>query len=144
MKNVALIVAAGRGVRAGTLVPKQYQPLAGQPLLSHSIAAFSRHPLVDHVRVVIHPDDQAEYESAARGFDLGAPVHGGATRQDSVRLGLEALDAAPDLLRRASMPSMPIRNGTVFLSRHRFPGRSMPPGFMRGSIPTRTSTAFIP
>lgn len=91
MKNVALIVAAGRGVRAGTLVPKQYQPLAGQPLLSHSIAAFSRHPLVDHIRVVIHPDDQAEYESAARGFDLGAPVHGGATRQDSVRLGLQAL-----------------------------------------------------
>ncbi len=91
MQTVALIVAAGRGTRAGGSTPKQYQLLAGQPLLSHSISAFVGHPQVDAVRVVIHPDDQALYDRAAAGFSLLPPVHGGATRQDSVLRGLESL-----------------------------------------------------
>ncbi|MDA0664446.1 MAG: bifunctional 2-C-methyl-D-erythritol 4-phosphate cytidylyltransferase/2-C-methyl-D-erythritol 2,4-cyclodiphosphate synthase [Proteobacteria bacterium] len=91
METVALIVAGGRGVRAGGGMPKQYRPLAGRPLLRHTIACFARHPEIDAIRVVIHPDDAALYAAAASGFDLLAPVHGGALRQDSSRNGLESL-----------------------------------------------------
>ena len=91
--TIALVVAAGRGARFGG--PKQYASLAGLPVLRWSLAAFARHPGVDEVRAVIHPDDAAPYASAASGLALGAPIAGGATRQDSVRRGLEALAATP-------------------------------------------------
>jgi len=93
---IALIVAAGRGVRAGGGAPKQYRQLGGSALLRHSAAAFRRHPRIAGVRVVIHPDDRALYDAAVAGLALMEPVAGGASRQDSVRLGLESLaDAAP-------------------------------------------------
>ena len=88
---VALIVAAGRGSRAGGGVPKQYRDLAGVPVLRHSVQVFARHPRIDRIRVMIHPDDRALYELAVAGFDLLPPAPGGATRQESVRLGLESL-----------------------------------------------------
>ncbi|MEX2614716.1 MAG: bifunctional 2-C-methyl-D-erythritol 4-phosphate cytidylyltransferase/2-C-methyl-D-erythritol 2,4-cyclodiphosphate synthase [Alphaproteobacteria bacterium] len=91
MNTVALIVAGGRGVRAGGGMPKQYRPLAGQPLLRRTIGCFVRHPEIDAVRVVIHPDDAGLYADAATGFGLLPPVHGGALRQDSSRNGLESL-----------------------------------------------------
>ncbi|MSP89006.1 MAG: bifunctional 2-C-methyl-D-erythritol 4-phosphate cytidylyltransferase/2-C-methyl-D-erythritol 2,4-cyclodiphosphate synthase [Alphaproteobacteria bacterium] len=87
----ALIVAAGRGVRAGGGTPKQYQRLAGRAVLHHSARAFRAHPAIGAVRVVIHPDDRALYDEATAGLDLLDPVPGGAERQDSVRLGLESL-----------------------------------------------------
>ena len=101
--TAALIVAAGRGHRAGGPVPKQYRPLGGRAVLGHSIGRFAAHPRVDRVRVVIAPADQALYDDAAReSGDAGkllAPVPGGATRQESARLGLESLaEAAPDLV----------------------------------------------
>ena len=71
METVAIIVAGGRGVRAGGGLPKQYRPLGGQPLLRHTIACFARHPSVDAVRVVIHPDDQDLYAESAAGFETG-------------------------------------------------------------------------
>jgi len=92
---VALVVAAGRGSRFGGDIPKQWRDLGGRPVLRHSLAAFAAHPSVQSVVTVIHPDDQARYESAAAGLGLPPAVHGGATRQDSVRLGLEALAADP-------------------------------------------------
>jgi 2-C-methyl-D-erythritol 4-phosphate cytidylyltransferase/2-C-methyl-D-erythritol 2,4-cyclodiphosphate synthase len=88
---IALIVAAGRGTRLGGPLPKQYLPLAGQALLRHAAQQFASHPAVTGVRVVYHPDDRALYEGATAGLDLLTPVHGGAARQDSVRLGLESL-----------------------------------------------------
>ena len=91
VETAALIVAAGRGYRLGGALPKQYLPLAGRPVLRHSLETFTRHPAIDAVRVVIHRDDRELYEQAARGLDLLPPVEGGATRQDSVRLGLESL-----------------------------------------------------
>lgn len=95
--SVALIVACGRGQRFGAELPKQYQPLAGRPVLRHTLERFSRHPRVDAVRAVIHPDDLPFYEDAAEGLGALTPVGGGATRQESVRLGLESLEgAAPD------------------------------------------------
>lgn len=92
---VAIIVASGRGERFGSDRPKQYLPLAGRSLLSHCLRRFVDHPGVTKVRAVIHPDDRDLYDQAAAGLDLLEPVHGGDTRQDSVRLGLESLAEAP-------------------------------------------------
>ncbi len=89
--TAALIVAAGRGHRLGGAMPKQYLPLAGRPVLRHSLETFARHPAIGAVRVVIHRDDLDLYGAAAEGLDLLPPVEGGATRQELVRLGLESL-----------------------------------------------------
>src|SRR5688500_2911737 len=100
MSVTALIVAAGRGIRAAAskpMIPKQYLPLGGVPMLTRAIAAFAAHPSVDDVIVVIQPEDGGLYEAAAQTFSsrLRPPVAGGAERQDSVRSGLEALAANP-------------------------------------------------
>jgi 2-C-methyl-D-erythritol 4-phosphate cytidylyltransferase / 2-C-methyl-D-erythritol 2,4-cyclodiphosphate synthase len=93
----ALIVAAGRGTRFGGAVPKQYLALGGATVLGHAARAFAGHPLVAGVKVAIRPEDRAIYDRAVEGLDLLAPVPGGEERQDSVRLGLEALAPhAPD------------------------------------------------
>ncbi|MCW5696563.1 MAG: bifunctional 2-C-methyl-D-erythritol 4-phosphate cytidylyltransferase/2-C-methyl-D-erythritol 2,4-cyclodiphosphate synthase [Bauldia sp.] len=99
-KVAALIVAAGRGMRAGGEVPKQYRPLAGQSILSRSLRPFLDHPQVAQVAVVIHPDDRALYDAATTAHArLTEPVAGGDTRQESVRLGLAGLAAGkPDLV----------------------------------------------
>ncbi|RKS91993.1 bifunctional 2-C-methyl-D-erythritol 4-phosphate cytidylyltransferase/2-C-methyl-D-erythritol 2,4-cyclodiphosphate synthase [Sphingosinicella microcystinivorans] len=94
----AIVVAAGRGSRAGEGVPKQYRALAGQPVIRRSLAALASHPRVGQVVAVIHPDDTAAFSDAAQGLGT-LPVPGGATRQESVHRGLEALaDFAPDLV----------------------------------------------
>lgn len=97
---VALIVAAGRGARFGTDIPKQYLSLAGEPVLRRSVRAFLQHPRVTGVQVVINPDHHDLYTRAVEGLDLPAPISGGPTRQDSVRFGLESLAAnePPDLV----------------------------------------------
>ncbi len=89
--TIALIVAAGRGTRMGGERPKQYQELAGRPVLARTLDVFASHPNIDAVRAIIHPDDGALYAGCALGLDLLEPVAGGNTRQDSVRLGLESL-----------------------------------------------------
>jgi 2-C-methyl-D-erythritol 4-phosphate cytidylyltransferase / 2-C-methyl-D-erythritol 2,4-cyclodiphosphate synthase len=101
-ETMALIVAAGRGVRAqraaaSPTLPKQYYQLAGKPVLRWAVEAFLGHEAVSDVRVVIANQDREHYESAIAGLNLNPPIAGGATRQESVRLGLEALSAAaPD------------------------------------------------
>ena len=95
---VALIVAAGRGVRAGGSVPKQYRQLADAPVLAHTLRAFLRCSLIDLVQVVIHNDDMPLYEQALDGIDpparnrIARPACGGATRMQTVSNGLAALD----------------------------------------------------
>lgn len=93
----ALIVAAGRGTRAGPGAPKQYRDLGGMTVLRRAALALAAHPRVKSLRVVIHRDDRAAYDAAVAGLSLAPPVIGGDARQDSVRLGLEALalDADP-------------------------------------------------
>ena len=91
--TVALVVAAGRGTRFGGERPKQYLPLAGRPVLGHGLRAFAGHPAIDAVRAVIHPDDRAAYDLAAGELAILEPVPGGASRQESVHLGLESLRA---------------------------------------------------
>ena len=98
-KSVALIVAAGRGHRFGGEMPKQYTQLDGAPLLRHTVMAFLSQPKIDHVRVVIHPDDVGLYEAATDDLGLKTPIFGGKERQDSVRLGLQQIaDDAPDFV----------------------------------------------
>jgi 2-C-methyl-D-erythritol 4-phosphate cytidylyltransferase / 2-C-methyl-D-erythritol 2,4-cyclodiphosphate synthase len=104
---VAIVVAAGRGERAGGSEPKQYRPLGGIPVIRHSLARLAAHPLVDRVVAVIHPDHGNAYARAAEGLHLGAPVIGGDSRQQSVLNALEALvAAAPDrvLIHDAARP----------------------------------------
>ncbi|MEI6485955.1 MAG: bifunctional 2-C-methyl-D-erythritol 4-phosphate cytidylyltransferase/2-C-methyl-D-erythritol 2,4-cyclodiphosphate synthase [Sphingomonadales bacterium] len=99
MRIHALIVAAGSGIRAGGGVPKQYRAVAGKPLLRHAVERLHGHPAITGVTVVINPDCRALYDGAVAGLDLPEPIPGGATRQDSVRAGLEALAGdAPDLV----------------------------------------------
>src|SRR5215831_10469188 len=95
----AIVVAAGRGLRAGGGEPKQYRLVANEPVIRPSLAALATHPGIRAVQPVIHPDDVRRFEDAANGLNLGLntelkvlpPVFGGATRQASVRAGLEAL-----------------------------------------------------
>lgn len=90
----ALIVAAGRGLRAGGEVPKQYRRLAGEPVLRRTLAPFLADSRITSVIVVIAAGDGASYDDAIAGCAadrLLAPVIGGETRQESVRHGLEAL-----------------------------------------------------
>lgn len=89
----ALIVAAGRGSRFGGTLPKQYLPLAGSSVLRYAAGAFAHHPRIAGVQIVIRPEDRDEFDRAMRGVAVLPPVPGGAERQDSVRLGLEALAA---------------------------------------------------
>jgi 2-C-methyl-D-erythritol 4-phosphate cytidylyltransferase/2-C-methyl-D-erythritol 2,4-cyclodiphosphate synthase len=97
--NVAvLVVAAGRGTRVGGDQPKQYRPLLGIPLLTRTLANLSSAAPDAHLRAVIHADDRAAYSAALGqlpegGAQWAEPAIGGATRQQSVRNGLEALAA---------------------------------------------------
>ena len=95
---LALIVAGGRGVRAGGDVPKQYRTLGGIKVLRRTALAFLQHPDVAGVQVVIHPDDAGSYADAVQGLDLPPPVAGGETRQQSVARGLAALSTESEAI----------------------------------------------
>ncbi|MET1029232.1 MAG: bifunctional 2-C-methyl-D-erythritol 4-phosphate cytidylyltransferase/2-C-methyl-D-erythritol 2,4-cyclodiphosphate synthase [Dongiaceae bacterium] len=98
-KAIALVVAAGSGLRVGGETPKQFLTLAGKPLLRYCVETFLAHPGIAEVRVVINPTYLPLYEAAIKGLDLLPPVDGGQSRQESVRLGLESLaELAPDLV----------------------------------------------
>jgi 2-C-methyl-D-erythritol 4-phosphate cytidylyltransferase / 2-C-methyl-D-erythritol 2,4-cyclodiphosphate synthase len=95
----AVVVAAGRGLRAGGDLPKQYRRILGEPVIRPSLAAFASHRGIFALQPVIHADDGALFEEASKGLELLPAVHGGATRQASVRAGLEALERhRPDLV----------------------------------------------
>ncbi len=87
MSTAVIIVAAGRGSRAGGEVPKQWQLLAGQTILARTVAAFAGLPLL----LVVHPDDRAKAQAQFPGIRL---VEGGATRSDSVLNALTALEGS--------------------------------------------------
>jgi 2-C-methyl-D-erythritol 4-phosphate cytidylyltransferase/2-C-methyl-D-erythritol 2,4-cyclodiphosphate synthase len=87
----ALVLAAGRGTRFGGTLPKQYLPLGRATVLHHAVSAFAVNTRIAGIQVTIRPEDRGEYDAALTGFNLLPPIAGGAERQDSVRLGLEAL-----------------------------------------------------
>lgn len=105
----ALVVAAGTGERFGGAVPKQYLPLLGRPVLGWSLSVFGAHPDISSVHAVIHPDHASLYARAASALQLPEPILGGASRQESVLKGLEAIAATkPDyaLIHDAARPGI--------------------------------------
>ncbi len=99
LRVAAVVVAAGRGLRAGGDLPKQYRLVLGEPVIRPSLAGLSRHAGISMVQPVIHRDDTLHYRQATAGLDLLPPVGGGASRQGSVRAGLEALEPHhPDIV----------------------------------------------
>ncbi|MCP4320063.1 MAG: bifunctional 2-C-methyl-D-erythritol 4-phosphate cytidylyltransferase/2-C-methyl-D-erythritol 2,4-cyclodiphosphate synthase [Hyphomicrobiales bacterium] len=95
----AVIVAAGRGERAGNTEdgPKQYRLIGGRDVLSWTLQTFQQHPRISQIAIVIHPDDHPLFTRAAEKIDAPASfivVEGGTERQDSVRRGLEAFNEA--------------------------------------------------
>ena len=90
MTVAALIVAAGRGHRAGGAEPKQWQHIAGRPVIEHTLERFAQHPRIDRIMVVLHHDDMDLLKSTDCEI-----TQGGASRDASVRNGLKALAANP-------------------------------------------------
>lgn len=106
----ALIVAAGKGLRAGGDTPKQYRDFRGIPVLRHSVQTMleaGAKPLI----VVIAAGADADAKAALAGLEGYRLVNGGATRQESVRAGLEAMVGdAPErvLIHDAARPDLPL------------------------------------
>jgi 2-C-methyl-D-erythritol 4-phosphate cytidylyltransferase/2-C-methyl-D-erythritol 2,4-cyclodiphosphate synthase len=98
-RTAAIIVAAGRGLRAGSGGPKQYRSIGGRTVISRAMEPFCRHPQIFAVQPVLNPDDAAMFNEAVCDMRYQAPADGGATRQASVRAGLEALASqSPDIV----------------------------------------------
>ncbi|UFN50681.1 bifunctional 2-C-methyl-D-erythritol 4-phosphate cytidylyltransferase/2-C-methyl-D-erythritol 2,4-cyclodiphosphate synthase [Roseomonas sp. OT10] len=113
-RAVALLLAAGQGLRFGAAAPKQFLPLAGKPVLRHAAEALLAEGLVDALLPVCAPAEAGRVATLLEGLPALAPVAGGATRQDSVRAGLEALAADPPaivLVHDGARPVVPA--GTV-------------------------------
>jgi 2-C-methyl-D-erythritol 4-phosphate cytidylyltransferase/2-C-methyl-D-erythritol 2,4-cyclodiphosphate synthase len=100
MPDVAvIIVAAGRGVRAGGDLPKQFRRIGGETMLRRALSMLVEHENVGLVQPVIHPEDLDLFQAATANLTMLPPAFGGATRQASVRAGLEALSAhMPDIV----------------------------------------------
>ncbi|HLI98550.1 MAG TPA: bifunctional 2-C-methyl-D-erythritol 4-phosphate cytidylyltransferase/2-C-methyl-D-erythritol 2,4-cyclodiphosphate synthase [Bradyrhizobium sp.] len=90
-RTAAILVAAGRGLRAGAGGPKQYRVIGGQPVIYRAMEPFCRHAAVATVQPVVNFDDTAMFNEAVSGLRHAPPTRGGATRQASVHAGLEAL-----------------------------------------------------
>ncbi len=104
--TAAVLVAAGRGVRAGGGVPKQWRLLGNLPVAAHSAQLLAAHPRLSRVVLVVHPDDlEAAPWASALGLEI---VPGGASRTASVRAGLEALEGQADnvLIHDAARPGL--------------------------------------
>lgn len=92
MSTAALIVAAGRGTRAGGQMPKQWREIAGRSVLQHTLDAFHHHPKVNCIVLVLHPDDLGKVPQIK---DM-IVVCGGVARAISVKAGLDALPTGID------------------------------------------------
>jgi len=98
-RTAAILVAAGRGLRAGAGGPKQYRSIGGQTVIFRAMEPFCRHGEIFAVQPVLNPDDIAMFNAATSGLRHQPPTNGGATRQASVHAGLEALAAEkPDIV----------------------------------------------
>ncbi|MEJ2375011.1 MAG: bifunctional 2-C-methyl-D-erythritol 4-phosphate cytidylyltransferase/2-C-methyl-D-erythritol 2,4-cyclodiphosphate synthase [Pseudolabrys sp.] len=146
MGEVAVVVvAAGKGTRVGGDVPKQFRRVGDDIMLRRTLATLVQAPAVDLVQPVIRLADRTLFDQAATGLDLLPPAGGGATRQASVRAGLEALaphqpeivlvhDAArpfasPALIKRAieaaqengaAVPGLPVTDTVKTIDAHGF------------------------
>jgi 2-C-methyl-D-erythritol 4-phosphate cytidylyltransferase/2-C-methyl-D-erythritol 2,4-cyclodiphosphate synthase len=109
MRTDAIIVAAGRGRRAGGGLPKQWRDLGGVSVAARTVQAFLDHPLIERIVLVHHPDDAADV-ARLPGQDQLICVLGGETRNQSVRNGLEAMATDPPanvLIHDVARPCVP-------------------------------------
>lgn len=102
-ENIALIFAGGSGTRMGAPIPKQFLEIGGLPVLAHTLKLFQRHPEVDGIVLVTHPDYFERTRAICRdcGIEKLADVcEGGQTAQDSIYSGLECCAAhyGPDTI----------------------------------------------
>ena len=110
MNVVAVIVAAGAGLRAGGERPKQYQDIGGKPVIWWALKAFCDHPLISFVQPVIGDNHHEFFSSVTAGLPLEPAVVGGARRQESCRIGIEAAAARNPghiLIHDAARPFVP-------------------------------------
>jgi 2-C-methyl-D-erythritol 4-phosphate cytidylyltransferase/2-C-methyl-D-erythritol 2,4-cyclodiphosphate synthase len=168
-KVAAVIVAAGRGTRAGAAgVPKQFRPVAGETMLRRTLGLFAGAAGCELVQTVIHADDNDLYRAAAAGLNLLPPVQGGATRQASVHAGLEALAPhAPDIVlihdaarpfasaaliaraiaaaqdTGAAIPGLPVTDTIKSVDHHGLVGETLARGSLR-AVQTPQAFAFTP
>jgi 2-C-methyl-D-erythritol 4-phosphate cytidylyltransferase / 2-C-methyl-D-erythritol 2,4-cyclodiphosphate synthase len=108
MTVTALIVAAGKGERLGSGIPKQYRLLGGKPVLRWAVEALIRHPAIHATRVVIGSGQEESAREALQGLDVGSFIRGGAERADSVRNGLAAIEGEAVLVHDAARPFCPL------------------------------------
>ncbi len=92
MTVAAVIVAGGSGLRAGGEKPKQYQLIGGKPVIWWTLKAFLDHPGIARVQPVIGEGHEAMFAESVAGLDVPLPVIGGPTRQESCRIGVEAVE----------------------------------------------------
>lgn len=99
----ALVPCAGSGSRAGSVCPKQYQPVAGQAMVLHTLAAFAATPGIENIVVVVAPGDgffdDLNLNLVGWNATINVATCGGSTRAESVLNGLNAvltLSGAPD------------------------------------------------
>ncbi|MGW1429269.1 2-C-methyl-D-erythritol 4-phosphate cytidylyltransferase [Streptomyces sp. NPDC002431] len=114
-RTAAVIPAAGRGVRLGPGAPKALRALGGTPMLIHAVRAMAASRAVSLVVVVAPPEGAPEVKNLLDEHALPERtdylvVAGGATRQESVRLGIEALpeDVSVVLVHDAARPLVPV------------------------------------
>ncbi len=126
VRHIALVPAAGSGSRFPGVLPKQYQPLAGRPMIHHPLATLSAVAEISSIFVLLHPDDQLwdEYRPARSATIIQALRCGGATRAATVRAGLESLagDLAHDdwvLVHDAARPCISLKNIAALMERLR-------------------------
>ncbi|SFR39994.1 2-C-methyl-D-erythritol 2,4-cyclodiphosphate synthase [Yoonia tamlensis] len=101
MTITAIIVAAGRGTRAGGDTPKQWQMLHGKTIAARAMRPFAGHPAISQMVLVVHPDDDPVLWADTPAATI---VKGGATRQASVRAGLQAATGELVLIHDAARP----------------------------------------
>ncbi len=114
MKNIAVVLAGGVGKRLGAEKPKQFLPLGGRTLIEWSVDVFDRHPAIDEVAVVVHPDWRAEMETLRTRNEwrkLTRLIDGGSERYMSSLNAVMAYLDYPDetnlLLHDAARPLLP-------------------------------------
>lgn len=110
--NVALIVAAGRGSRAGGAIAKQFRTVARRPVLVHAVEALASHPAIDALYIVVAPGQEEMARALLAQHRVAEIVTGGDSRRESVRAGLERIarsSAAADhvLIHDAARPFLP-------------------------------------
>jgi 2-C-methyl-D-erythritol 4-phosphate cytidylyltransferase/2-C-methyl-D-erythritol 2,4-cyclodiphosphate synthase len=126
MRVIALLMAAGSGSRFGAAEPKQYSMLLGRPILRHAAEALLADGTAQAVLPVVPPGDEQRVAAMLEGLPCLPPVQGGATRQQSVRAGLESLAANPPdvvLVHDGARPILPAGTiATLLAALEHYPG----------------------